>query len=89
MPVAATMKVADCPAVTAWFTGCVVIEGASEDVVVPVPVKATFCGLPEALSVNVNVPVRLPAAVGVNFTLIVQLAPGATELPHVPDPAKA
>ena len=28
MPLAATVKVADCPAVTVWFAGCVVIVGA-------------------------------------------------------------
>jgi hypothetical protein len=32
--------------------------------------------------------VRVPAAVGVNFTLIVQLAPAVTVLPQVPTPAK-
>ncbi len=31
---------------------------------------------------------RVPVAVGVKFTLIVQLAPAATELPQVPSPAK-
>src|SRR2546421_416010 len=41
------------------------------------------------LSLSVTAPVRVPAAVGVNFTLIVQLAPAATELPQVPSPAKA
>jgi hypothetical protein len=43
----------------------------------------TLCGLFEALSATVSVPVRCPAAVGVNVTAIVQLAPAATELPHV------
>ena len=46
------------------------------------------CGLLGALSVSVSEPVRVPAAVGVNFTLIVQLAPTAMELPQVPVPAK-
>src|SRR5258708_19868731 len=48
----------------------------------PVPVRLTDCGLPEALSVMLRVPVRLPDAVGVNVTLMVQFAPAATELPH-------
>jgi hypothetical protein len=43
----------------------------------PVPVKATVCGLPVALSATFKVPVRVPAAVGVNKTLIVQLPPAA------------
>ena len=48
-------------------------------VVVPVPLRPTVCGLPVALSVNVIVPGWLPAAVGVKVTLMVQLAPAATE----------
>ena len=87
MPLAATAKVAVRPAVTVWFAGCVVIVGA-EDAVPPVPVSDTACGLFGALSVSVSVPVRVPVAVGVNFTLIVQLTPAATELPQVPNPAK-
>ena len=50
---------------------------------VPVPVRLTVCGVFAALSVKVIVPVRVPVAVGVNVTLIVQLAPTATLLPHV------
>ena len=49
----------------------------------PVPVRATVCGLPVALSVTVIVPAWLPVAVGVNVTLIVQLPPAATEAPQV------
>jgi hypothetical protein len=41
---------------------------------VPVPLKLTVCGLPLALSVSVRLPERLPVAVGVNVTLIRQLA---------------
>ena len=50
---------------------------------VPVPVRLTVCGLPLALSVMLTEAVRVPGAVGVNLTLIVQLPPAATELPHV------
>ena len=49
----------------------------------PVPVKLTVCGLPLASSRMLTAAVRLPAAVGVNLTLIVQLPPAATQLPHV------
>jgi hypothetical protein len=45
---------------------------------VPVPLKLTVCGLPLALSVSVRLPERLPVAVGVNVTLITQLALAAT-----------
>jgi hypothetical protein len=82
------VNVAVCPVVTVWLVGCVVIVGATEDVLVPVPFSGIVCGLFDALSVSVSVPVRAPAAVGVNFTLIVQLAPAATVLPQVPTPAK-
>jgi len=37
----------------------------------------------------VTVPVRVPVVVGVKLTLIVQLAPAATEDPQVPEPEKA
>jgi hypothetical protein len=30
VPLATTLNVAVCPAVTVWFTGCVVIAGATE-----------------------------------------------------------
>ena len=50
---------------------------------VPVPVRFTVCGLPAALSKMLTVAVRVPAAVGVNVMLIVQLPPAATELPQV------
>ncbi len=50
---------------------------------VPVPVRVTDCGLSEALSVMLRVPVRVPEAVGVKVTLMLQLAPAATELPQV------
>ncbi len=50
---------------------------------VAVPASATVCGLPLALSVMVRVPVRAPSAVGLNVTVIVQLAPAATLAPQV------
>ncbi len=49
----------------------------------PVPERLTVCGLPLALSVMLTEAVRVPVAEGVKVTLIVQLAPAATELPHV------
>jgi len=48
------------------------------DEVTPVPLNATVCGLPVALSAISNVAVRVPFALGVNSTLIVQLAPPAS-----------
>jgi hypothetical protein len=49
----------------------------------PVPLSATVCGLPDALSAMVNVPARVPAKVGVKVTSIVQFAPALSETPHV------
>jgi hypothetical protein len=51
---------------------------------VPVPLSVIVCGLPVALSVMVIAADRVPVAVGVNITLIVQFPLfAATELPHV------
>ena len=49
----------------------------------PAPDKATVCGLPEALSVTISVPDWLPVEVGEKTTLMVQLAPAASELPQL------
>jgi hypothetical protein len=50
----------------------------------PVPLRAMDCGLPEALSVMVTEPVRVPAAVGVKVTLMLQLPVlAAKELPQL------
>ncbi len=50
---------------------------------IPVPLRLTLCGLFGALSVIDTVPVRVPVAVGVKVTLMVQLAPATTEAPQV------
>ena len=59
---------------------------------VPVPDRFTDCWLPATLlllSVILNEAVRLPEAVGLNVTLIVQLLLAASELPHVVVSAKS
>jgi hypothetical protein len=48
-----------------------------------VPVKLIVWGLPLALSVMVSEALRDPVAVGVNVTMIVQLAPAKTLLPQL------
>ena len=50
---------------------------------VPAPVSETLCGLFEALSVIVSVPVRKPLAVGAKVTLTVQLELAATLVPQL------
>ena len=49
----------------------------------PVPLKLTVCGLFDALSVIVTVPVAAPVAAGENVTEIEHFLPAATELPQV------
>jgi len=48
-----------------------------------VPLRLTVCGLPAAPSMMEMVAVRVPAAVGVNTTLIAQLAPAPTLDPQL------
>jgi hypothetical protein len=50
---------------------------------IPVPLNAAVCGEPVALSAMDSVALRLPAEAGVNVTVMVQLAPAATELPQL------
>ena len=50
---------------------------------VPVPLSETVWGLPGTLSETDRLAERVLMALGVNVTLIVQLAPVATELPQV------
>jgi hypothetical protein len=50
---------------------------------IPVPLRDTDCGLPAALSEMLSTAVRVPDAVGLNVTLMLQLAPAAKELPQV------
>ena len=55
----------------------------------PPPTSGTVRGLPAALSAIVIAPLRVPAAVGVNVTLIVHELPAATELPQLFDCEKS
>src|SRR5262249_16605674 len=48
----------------------------------PLPDNGTICGLSGASSVNVRVPLRAPMPLGVNVTLTVQPAPGASDPPQ-------
>jgi hypothetical protein len=58
-------------------------EATGAAAVVPVPLKATVCGEPVALSATESVAVKLAADAGVNVTEIAQLALAASELPQV------
>lgn len=59
------------------------VELEESETACPPPLRVTVCGELPALSVIVRVPVGVPAAVGVNVTEIVQLAPAATLEPQV------
>ena len=59
------------------------LEEGDSVTVEPVPVNETVWGDPPALSVIVKVPVRVPPAVGVNVTEMVQLAATARLDPQV------
>jgi hypothetical protein len=62
----------------------VCVDGVAETAKsVPFPLKETTCGLPEALSLMVTVPVRVPIVVGVKLTVIAQLALTASDVPQV------
>jgi len=66
---------------TSWVAN-VRLAGASL-ATVPVPLRETLCGLPDALSVTDSFPVRVPICVGLKLMLIVQLAPAARLEPQV------
>ena len=51
----------------------------------PVPLSGTLCGEPAVESVTSSAAVRVPAAVGVNVTEVVQCAPAAKDVPQVLD----
>lgn len=68
---------------TVWLPKLKLVGDSATVLVAPVPVMVTVCGLLAALSVTTTVPVKVPVAVGVKNTLIVQFAPTATEVPQV------
>lgn len=56
---------------------------------VPVPLSATDCGEPVALSVTETVALKLAAEAGVKVMAMLHVAPAVRELPHVSVSAKA
>ena len=72
MPVFCIAKVSD-----------VVLRPSVVEATCPVPLNATVCGEPVALSVNVTAAERMPEAVGVKVTLTEQLAPDASVAPQL------
>lgn len=80
MPVAATIKVAVCPAVTVWLAGCVVMESAVE----PVPLREMARGEFTASLVTDMLPDAFPAVWGVNWSRNARFCPAATETEDIP-----
>ena len=54
------------------------------DAMMPLPERFTFCGLFEAVSTIISVPVRVPVWLGVNTTPMTQFALGASVVPLHP-----
>jgi hypothetical protein len=67
---------------TAWLENARLVGARVTADWSPVPVSVIVCGLPDALSVTVTVPVRVPVVVGVKVTLMVQFAPAAKLAPQ-------
>src|SRR5208282_288314 len=57
------------------FPNATVLGDTASRAATPVPDSVTECGLPAALSETVRLPLRVPSAVGVKTTVIVQAAP--------------
>jgi hypothetical protein len=72
-----------------WLLNVRLVGAAPAKGALPVPVRLTVWGLLVALSAIVKEAVRAPGPVGVKVTLIVQVPPGATELPQVLVAAKS
>jgi hypothetical protein len=68
---------------TAVFANAMVDELKLTAGAVPTPVTAALCGLPGALSAIDTLACRVPAALGVNVTLIAQLVPWASDVPQL------
>jgi hypothetical protein len=65
---------------TAWLANVRLVGVSVTAGAIPLPVSETVCGLPLALSVTDTLALRLPLAVGLNVTEIVQFAPAASVL---------
>jgi hypothetical protein len=78
------------PIATAFQLRLVGLTVTLGEAAVPVPERATVCGLLGSESVKVRVAVRLPAAAGLNRTVTVQLAEAARLVPQLlPDKVKS
>jgi hypothetical protein len=68
---------------TIWLPKVRLATESWSDAVVPVPVSETVWGEPAALVDIDSDPLREPDAVGLNFTVMVQLEPTASDVPQL------
>jgi hypothetical protein len=68
---------------TVWLVNVRLVGDRLTVVTTPVPVRLTVCVVPPPLSLTVTAASRVPAAVGVKVTVIVQCAPAATLVPQM------
>src|SRR5579862_5023410 len=66
---------------TAWFPKLTLAGKIEIPACVAVPLMATVCGLPDALSAMLTIAVREPVAVGENVALTWQLVPAPSDFP--------
>jgi hypothetical protein len=86
LPELVTVKVCGAEDVPTVCEAKVRLVGSTEKLavaVVAVPVSGTVCGEPAALSATCTFAVRLPEAVGLKVTVMVQEPPTATDDPQV------
>jgi len=65
---------------TAWLENVSFDVESDTDGRTAVPVRVTVCGLLPALSVTMSAAVRVPEALGLKITLMVQVEPAATDV---------
>jgi hypothetical protein len=76
-------KVTTCPVMVAVGVTVMVTDALCNGGATQIPLRFTCKGTVDALDVMLRVPERVPGAAGVKVRLTVQLAPAASELPHV------
>ena len=80
LPVFVSVTICESPVVpTSCATNVKLVEVKLTAGAMPVPDRATICGLLGSFESMVSIPVRAPPAVGVKVTLNVQLADAASE----------
>jgi hypothetical protein len=85
-PVPLLLSVTVCAALvvpTFWLANVRLVGARLAAGAVPLPLRLAVCGLPAASSVTLSEPLRVPVAVGVKVTLMLQLALAANVVPQL------